>query len=193
MAASQDSSDQLAQAGSLASLSFAVVGFMFVTGLPILLPIVSTRFKRAQESDEQDESALRDLIWLWVSTQPLLGILLVVTLATVYQWQGIVVIALAGIPWAVTQWVPFAIVGYEVSSLGLTGADGSDEAAGSQAGAILGLHNLAISLPQVISGLISSVTYKIAETAGSEVPTSWVLASSGLFAFLAAFFAKRML
>ena len=113
----------------------------------------------------------------------------------------------AGIPWAVTQWVPFAVVGYETSRLGLTprdedageeggGVEGVDEEQGeeeSQSGAILGVHNLAISLPQVVSGLVSSGTYKIAEVAGSEVPTAWVLASSGLAAFVASWLASRML
>lgn len=62
----------------------------------------------------------------------------------------------------------------------------------NQSGAILGVHNIAISLPQVISGLVSSVTYRIAEGAGSQVPTAWVLASSGFAAFGAAVLAGRM-
>lgn len=62
----------------------------------------------------------------------------------------------------------------------------------NQSGAILGVHNIAISLPQVISGLVSSVTYRIAEGAGSQVPTAWVLASSGFAAFVAAVLAGRM-
>lgn len=152
--------DQLAQAGSLGSLSFATVGFIFVTALPVLWPMISKRFFKTTDEEEASEehessSAPRDLIWLWVITQPLLGVLEIATLAAAYQWQGIVLIAAAGIPWAVTQWAPFAIVGYEVSRLGLTGTeeeDGENESADNEAGAILGVHNMAISLPQVISG-----------------------------------------
>lgn len=73
--------------------------------------------------------------------------------------------------------------------------DDDDEEEGgkdNQSGAILGVHNIAISLPQVISGLVSSVTYRIAEGAGSQVPTAWVLASSGFAAFGAAVLAGRM-
>lgn len=73
--------------------------------------------------------------------------------------------------------------------------DEEDEEEGrkdNQSGAILGVHNIAISLPQVISGLVSSVTYRIAEGAGSQVPTAWVLASSGFAAFGAAVLAGRM-
>lgn len=68
----------------------------------------------------------------------------------------------------------------------------NDDTWNNQSGAILGVHNIAISLPQVISGLVSSVTYRIAEGAGSEVPTAWVLASSGFAAFGAAILAGRM-
>lgn len=67
-----------------------------------------------------------------------------------------------------------------------------DRGKDNQSGAILGVHNIAISLPQVISGLVSSVTYRIAEGAGSQVPTAWVLASSGFAAFGAAVLAGRM-
>lgn len=72
--------------------------------------------------------------------------------------------------------------------------DDEEEGGGkdNQSGAILGVHNIAISLPQVISGLVSSVTYRIAEGAGSQVPTAWVLASSGFAAFGAAVLAARM-
>lgn len=67
-----------------------------------------------------------------------------------------------------------------------------EEGKDNQSGAILGVHNIAISLPQVISGLVSSVTYRIAEGAGSQVPTAWVLASGGFAAFGAAVLAGRM-
>lgn len=52
---------------------------------------------------------------------------------------------------------------------------------------------MAISLPQVLAGAVSIVSYRIAEGAGSEVPTAWVLASSGLAAFVAGYLASRML
>ena len=188
--------DELAQAGSLGSLSFAIVGFVMITVLPAILPYISRLLRKSHHNNSTSD--LRDLIWLWTGTQPVLCLLLALTLAAVYQWQGIVLIAAAGIPWAVTQWVPFAIVGYETSRLGLTpsggdgeGGEGEDEV-DSQSGAILGVHNLAISLPQVLSGLVSSGTYKIAEVAGSEVPTAWVLASSGIAAFVASWLASRM-
>lgn len=188
--------NQLAQAGSLGSLSFATVGFFFTLTLPIAMPYLSRRLLRSHpghgHSDGDDSahnSRLPGLIWLWVATQPILGALLILTLAAAYQWQGILLIAVAGLPWAVTQWVPWAVIGYETARLGLTDTDGEHD---SQAGAILGVHNMAISLPQVLSGAVCSVTYKIAEAAGSTVPTAWVLATSGLAAFVAAYLAKRV-
>lgn len=102
------------------------------------------------------------------------------------------------------------MIGFETAKLGFASTnhhnhnhnhnhdddDDDDEEEGggkdNQSGAILGVHNIAISLPQVISGLVSSVTYRIAEGAGSQVPTAWVLASSGFAAFGAAVLAGRM-
>ncbi|KAI5361760.1 Putative MFS transporter superfamily [Septoria linicola] len=186
----QSDGDQLAQAGSVASLCFAAVGFFFVLVLPVALPYVSRLVRRNRQSHGSSDTSERDLIWLWLFTQPVLGLLLVLTLAAAYQWQGTVLVAIAGLPWAVTQWVPWAVIGYETSKLGLSGQDQSED---SKSGAILGVHNMAISLPQVLSGAVSSATYKIAEEAGSQVPTAWVLASSGIAAFVASFLARRML
>ncbi|PPJ52332.1 hypothetical protein CBER1_10222 [Cercospora berteroae] len=192
--AEQTEGDQLAQAGSVASLCFAAVGFFFVLVLPVVLPYISRYFHGNSQTDHHDaESKPRDLVWLWLVTQPILGLLLVLTLAAAYQWQGTVLIAVAGLPWAVTQWVPWAVIGYETSRLGLTGSRGGDESGDSQSGAILGVHNMAISLPQVLAGAIASAMYKIAESAGSQVPTAWVLASGGLAAFVASFLCRKML
>lgn len=98
------------------------------------------------------------------------------------------------------------MIGFETAKLGFASTnhhnhnhnpdddeeDDEEEGKDNQSGAILGVHNIAISLPQVISGLVSSVTYRIAEGAGSQVPTAWVLASSGFAAFGAAVLAGRM-
>lgn len=190
--------NQLAQAGSLGSLSFAILGFIFTLTLPVAMPYLSRRLVRShsdhddlEDDDSVHDSRLRGLTWLWVATQPILGVLLVLTLAAAYQWQGILLIAVAGLPWAVTQWVPWAIIGHETARLGLTDRAGGEH--DSQAGAILGVHNMAISIPQVLSGGVCSLTYKVAEAAGSKVPTAWVLAISGLAAFVAAYLAKRVL
>lgn len=196
----EDAGDTLAQAGSLGSLSFAIVGFFFTLTLPVALAYFTRRFRRRHGQDEAEaevdstsdaDAGRRSLIWLWLSTQPILGLLLVLTLAAAYQWQGIVLVAVAGLPWAVTQWVPWAVIGYETSRQRVHGDD-EEESEDSQAGAILGVHNMAISLPQVLSGVVSSVTYKIAEMAGSDVPTAWVLAVSGIAAFVAAYLVNRI-
>ncbi|KAF2207212.1 hypothetical protein CERZMDRAFT_20110, partial [Cercospora zeae-maydis SCOH1-5] len=193
--ADQTEGDQLAQAGSVASLCFATVGFFFVLVLPVAVPHVSRYFRgnhrTTRDSRQAIHDAERDLIWLWLITQPVLGIVLVLTLAAAYQWQGTVLIAMAGLPWAVTQWVPWAVIGYETSRLGLTGSRG-DESGDSQSGAILGVHNMAISLPQVFAGAVASLMYKVAESAGSQVPTAWVLAAGGLAAFVASFLCRNM-
>ncbi|CAN9178767.1 unnamed protein product [Alternaria sp. RS040] len=67
-------------------------------------------------------------------------------------------IAIAGISWGVTQWVPFAIIGEETAKFSTDeeSAEREDEHVWSvvQGGTIVGLHNTAISLPQIIAALI---------------------------------------
>ncbi|KAF2404550.1 hypothetical protein EJ06DRAFT_469817 [Trichodelitschia bisporula] len=139
-------------------------------------------------------------------------------LFTVCMWLTFVVrgvgsasflVALIGIPWAVTQWVPFALISAEISRRdairrgrlrapptrdGALLAAGEDDAA-DQAGVVLGIHNVAISAPQVIATLISSVIFKVLQkprgVPGDE-SVAWCLRFGGLCAIGAAYLASRV-
>src|SRR6266480_445700 len=75
-----------------------------------------------------------------------------------------VLVALIGIPWAVTMWAPYALIAADISKReairrGLIRARTRDaellargeEADEDQAGVVLGIHNVSISAPQVLS------------------------------------------
>lgn len=72
--------------------------------------------------------------------------------------------------------------------------DGEDENL-AQAGIILGLHNMAISFPQIISSLVSSVIFKTLQKPRGEPwddSVAWVLRFGGCAALLAAWLARRL-
>ncbi|GME46147.1 Major facilitator superfamily domain general substrate transporter [Neofusicoccum parvum] len=118
-------------------------------------------------------------------------------------------IALVGIPWAITNWAPFALISAEISKRdairrgllrppptrdGALLAAGEDDAA-DQAGVVLGIHNVAIAAPQVIATLFSSALFKILQkprgTPGDD-SVAWVLRFGGCFALVAAFLTMRV-
>ena len=111
---------------------------------------------------------------------------------------AILVIALTGVSWGVTQWAPFALLGEEIATHQAE-RDSASEKGGrqwmtSQSGAIMGIHNAAISIPQIVAALGSSFTFLLFEgnRSGEDDGIAWVLRTSGVPALVAAYFAWRL-
>jgi solute carrier family 45 protein 1/2/4 len=145
------------------------------------------------------------------------------------------VVGLAGIPWALTLWAPFAFISTEIATineehrvrrrqsemapydentpsrstqpdLAENGDDleqgsfsssfkGKDEENTAQAGIVLGLHNVAISAPQVVSSLICSAIFKAFQKPRGEPwddSVGWVLRFGGCAALVAAWLTSRL-
>lgn len=120
-----------------------------------------------------------------------------------------ILVGIIGIPWAITMWAPFALISAEISKRdairrGLTRpprtregellVSGEDEEE-DQAGVVLGIHNVAISAPQVLATLISSIIFKIAARprgAPGDESVAWCLRFGGLCALGAAWLTLRM-
>jgi len=118
-------------------------------------------------------------------------------------------IALCGIPWAVTLWAPFALISSDISKRDAikrgflrsatpsirSGVNLENEDYVDQAGIILGLHNFSIAAPQVIATVMSSIIFKfLQKPRGSTGDTSmaWVMRFGGLAAVLAAVMTLRL-
>lgn len=125
-----------------------------------------------------------------------------------------ILVGLIGIPWALTNWAPFALLSSEISKRdamrrGLLRpspedreanriAQGEDDAAESgsdQAGVILGIHNVAIAAPQVIATIFSSILFKILQKprgTPNDNSVAWVLRFGGCCALFAAWFTLKV-
>jgi len=121
---------------------------------------------------------------------------------------AIILVGFIGVPWALTNWAPFALIAAEISKRdairrglrpppptreGELLASGEDDSSADQAGVVLGIHNVAIAAPQVIATLGSSIIFRALQkprgTAGDD-SVAWVLRIGGLFALGAAFMTK---
>ncbi|KAF2142919.1 uncharacterized protein K452DRAFT_226029 [Aplosporella prunicola CBS 121167] len=137
---------------------------------------------------------------------------------TVLMWMTILVrnttfatilVALVGLPWAITNWAPFALISAEISKRdairrglarppptrdGALLASGEDDSA-DRAGVVLGIHNVAIAAPQVIATIVSSAIFRALQkprgTPGDE-SVAWVLRFGGCCTLLAAWLTRRV-
>ncbi|EXJ73097.1 uncharacterized protein A1O5_04246 [Cladophialophora psammophila CBS 110553] len=119
--------------------------------------------------------------------------------------------ALVGISWSLTLWAPFALISADISQRDearrkrqrqrlingedLEDLDDKETDEEDQAGIILGLHNVAISAPQILATLISSAIFKLLQKPRNEpgdVSVGWTLRIGGLGALAAAFITWRM-
>ena len=118
-------------------------------------------------------------------------------------------IGLVGIPWAITCWAPFALIASEISKRdairrglirapptqdGQLLASGEDDSA-DQAGVVLGIHNVAVSAPQVIATLIGSVVFKfLSKPRGvpGDESVAWCMRIGAVFTLMAAWLTLRV-
>ncbi|EER27286.1 general alpha-glucoside permease, putative [Coccidioides posadasii C735 delta SOWgp] len=156
---------------------------------------------------------------LWFLSHVLFSLCMFSTFLIYSPQAGTVVIAIVGISWALTLWAPFAFISAEVAksdaenrerrhqlrqgipdlSHGHPGSEcdenGSSEETVDQAGVILGIHNVAISFPQIASTLISSAIFKALQKPRGEPwddSVGWVLRFGGCAALGAAYITTRL-
>lgn len=147
----------------------------------------------------------------WIISHLFFALAMFLTFAISSTKGATVLVAFIGIPWALTNWAPFAIIAAEIGKRdairrhkiqppptenGQLLASGEDPAEGAdQAGVVLGIHNVAISSPQVLATLVSSVIFKaLQKPRGSpgDDSVAWVLRLGGLAALVAAYLATRI-
>lgn len=114
-------------------------------------------------------------------------------------------IAVLGICWAHALWAPFTLIAEEISRVKekkVLAAMNPDSSAHQlyqryehQAGVILGVHNVFIASPQVISSLMGSVLFKIFSNSDSTKPDNsiaWVFRFGGCFALIALYLSTKL-
>lgn len=149
------------------------------------------------------------LSWLtlrrtWLLSHVCFAFLMLATVTVESSRAATALVSLVGIPWAITNWAPFALIAAEISKRDtirrglrpapsttegevLAGNQGSDS--GEQAGVVLGIHNVAIAAPQVISTLASSLIFRMLQKprgVAGDSSVGWTLRFGGVCAIAAA-------
>ena len=150
---------------------------------------------------------------LWTYAHAFFALAMFSTFFATSQAAATLIIASAGLSWALTLWAPYAIIGNELASSSSSSRqsfqnsldndiDGeqvplstltieNDDDNEVQAGAVMGLHNVAISAPQIVAALACSGIFGLAKAVGSPYGTEWVLRAGGVAAVGAAWLTYR--
>lgn len=147
---------------------------------------------------------------LWLMSHFLFAACMFSTLFISTPGAASVMAATVGIPWMITSWAPFAIIATELTrsnmkrrnsgaveegvsrpshAVGGRSAMGSGTSTG-EAGVVLGLHNVFISFPQIVSSIVSSVIFKALQKPRGEpfdYSVAWVMRIGGCAALIAGF------
>lgn len=144
----------------------------------------------------------------WLLSHVIFGFLMLSTFFIGSTNAATAFVSAVGIPWAITNWAPFALIAAEISKRdairrglrpapstreGQSLASGDDEDSVDQAGVVLGIHNVAISAPQVLATLVSSVIFKALQKPRGmpgDNSVAWTLRFGGLCALVAAWLTR---
>ena len=185
--------------GTFASFLFSVVAFAANLLLPLLLRVSTEAGLTARKPP-----AKFGIAQAWTCAHIFFALAMFATVMVTSQAAATFLVASVGLSWALTHWAPFAIIGNELGSelAARQSFDSSTHGSSSddmmlnaskevQAGAVLGLHNVAISAPQMIASLACSIIFALAKSMGSQDGTGWVLRAGGCAALCAAYLTSR--
>lgn len=146
----------------------------------------------------------------WLLAQLLFAACMFSTFFISTPFAATVMVAIVGISWSLTLWAPFALISAEISKRDeerrtkhrrklLNGhTDGfydEHDHEEDQAGIILGLHNVAVSAPQVIATLVSSAVFRALQkprNVPGDLSVAWTLRLGGIAVLVSAFYTWRM-
>ena len=162
------------RSGSLASLLFAIVTFCTNLMLPYFI-------SRKRSNDDPVKIVGRrqfSITRAWAMSHFVFAGLMFCTFLVSSRLAATALVACVGVSWAFTLWVPFTIIGEEVAERRSKNANVMEgelqPRQQDQAGTIMGLHNCAISAPQIVAALMSSLVFWLTKKAGIEHSIGYV-------------------
>lgn len=142
---------------------------------------ISSRQAHGDSASHSPSFTLRNA---WLLSHLIFAALTWTTLLVCTTTGATILVALIGVPWAMTLWAPFAFIASEISRRNdnAGGMSNDDEGETPQAGVVLGIHNVAIAAPQVIATLVSSAIFRALQKPRGSVgdeSVAWVLRFGG--------------
>jgi hypothetical protein len=193
----------LIRAGSFAMLIFASSSLIMAMVLPWLVETSTTKMlaepSRTRKSSHDYVHRSCSLRRTWTVCQIILCACMMLTFFVDSVVTAYFLVALVGLPWAAGTWIPITLISTDIRRAQdemLRNAEIGCLAEEDLAATIIGLHNFAISAPQVVAGLCGSLLFSLAAShkAGEDVDglEVWLLRFGGLAALAAAWLTNEL-
>ncbi|KAG9241671.1 hypothetical protein BJ878DRAFT_557550, partial [Calycina marina] len=161
-----DIQDYAARLGSIAGLYFSMVAFTVNCFPPLIITFLDGALKskaNISASWEHPKTSTKAMLLVWLASYLYSAFALLLAGMISSQTGIVLLVSSLGISWAVTLWVPFCLIGILQSRKEATrfnnGVAGNNRP--QQLGLVVGLHNAAISISQVLSAIVCSVIFTI--------------------------------
>lgn len=172
-----DKVGRVARKGSAALLAFSCVSLAFSIILPEMLKLTKSATTSARSCVAQQiwikkllAGTNYTLVDLWFVSHIAYSVAVLSTGFVTSYSQAMAVAAVCGFSWAITTWAPFALLAEEIWQIAeespqytpiVTDDEPIGEPSGELSGIYLGLHNVAITVPQLVATFVSFVIYSV--------------------------------
>jgi solute carrier family 45 protein 1/2/4 len=193
--------------GIIACFCFAVIAWATNLLLPLFVQHTRSHLSKTEMSTSPPRVEVLGvpLSRIWQLSHLLFALSMFLTFLASSVITATVLVGVVGISWGVATWAPFALIGTEISDLkehrsgdqylNLSNPAEDDEEwkpMQDESAAILGIHNIAIAVPQIVAALGCAVVFKMSEFRGMENGTAWVFRVSGCAALMAAWMTRHL-
>jgi solute carrier family 45, member 1/2/4 len=179
----------------MATLAFSCVAFAANIFLPLATSILQNSVSRFRTWKDHQHNSDTLLFFVWSCSLCLSALLMLSTFVTNNFTVAVVLMAMNGISWAVTNWIPLSLIGRLNDGQSELSDSEKDRASArrdtSAGGSLIGIHNVAISAPQILAAAISSCILWLARDLAHSDGAGWILRMGGLAYIAAAWFAFR--
>ncbi|KAG4305017.1 hypothetical protein PORY_001692 [Pneumocystis oryctolagi] len=178
--------------GSFGFMLFSIVSLLGTLLFPVITSSEKKIMKRILGKKYFNIIDKCNISTLWTMSHLLFGLCMFLTIFGSSVPYAMTIIALCGLSWAVTLWAPFSLISIELSLRNEL----------HRSGTILGLHNIFVSAPQVISIVIAGIIFKFkgykefedVVTCKGKMDYSlvWVFQTSGIAALIAMYLSLKI-
>eukprot|EP00833_Pecoramyces_ruminatium_P010983 jgi/Orpsp1_1/1185015/evm.model.c7180000091967.1 len=186
--------DEATRTGSFALLIYSIISLL----ASFVLPSIKSIYDNLKSSNTDPQAFYRKV---WIFSEIFLAIVFFSTIIVCKVWQAIVIISLCGVSWAVSMWVPFALIGEYLEIFNNNqDSKNDDEEENTEnklsSGIILGIHNMYVVLPQFVVTFLSSIFFalvKLMEIQEDNFDSfGWVLRFGGIGAIISTFLIPKI-
>jgi len=187
--------EEATRTGSFALLIYSIISLI----ASFILPTAKSTYDKLSNNSHVDPQAFYRKVWVF--SEIFLALVFFSTIAVSKVWQAIVIISLCGISWAVSMWVPFALIGeyLEIYNSNQEFKNDDEEENNNNklsSGIILGIHNMYVVLPQFVVTFLSSIFFaliKVVEIQEDNFDSfGWVLRFGGIGAIISTFLVPKI-